>query len=169
VTLPSVAKGLFYVGLLATIMSTLSSLMFISATTIGNDIAGRIFRGEGRQDVVRRWTKAGLVIGGAVAVGLALAVPSVVSLWYTIGTTIIPGLLVPILAGYFENLRISSRYAFAAMLGGWLTSSGSLVYGQLNGVNGVPSYWFGIEPMYPGLTVALLCWGMGRVRMLTRR
>jgi SSS family solute:Na+ symporter len=168
-TLPAVAKGLFYIGLFATIMSTLSSLMFISATTVGNDIAGRMFRNGDRHALVRRWTKFGLVIGGAAAVGLALAVPSVVSIWYTIGTTIIPGLLVPVLAGYFEKFKISSDYAFAAMLGGWMASSGSLIYGKLYEVNGGPSYWFGIEPIYPGLAVALLCWGVGRVRGLSRK
>jgi len=164
VTLPSFAKGLFYVGLLATIMSTLSSLMFISATTVGNDIVGRLSRSGNRAADVHRWTKYGLVIGGVVAVGLALVVPSVVSIWYTIGTTIIPGLLVPILAGYFDRLRIPGNYAFASMLGGWMTSSASLVYGKLYETNGTAAYWFGIEPMYPGLAVALICWGVGKLR-----
>jgi len=167
-TLPSVAKGLFYIGLFATIMSTLSSLMFISAATVGNDIAGRMATGDNRETVVRRWTKAGLVIGGFVAVGLALALPSVVSLWYTIGTTIIPGLLVPVLASYFDPLKIPSRYAFGAMLTGWLTSSGSLMYGHLNNAGGIPNYWFGIEPMYPGLFVSLLIWGAGIVALKNR-
>ncbi len=162
-TLPSIAKGLFYISLLATIMSTLSSLMFISATTVGNDIVGRISRNGNQAATVQRWTKYGLVIGGVVAVGLALIVPSVVSIWYTIGTTIIPGLLVPILSGYFGRLKIPANYAFASMLGGWLTSSASLVFGKFFEVDGTPAYWFGIEPMYPGLAIALLCWGMGKV------
>jgi len=161
VTLPSVAKGLFYIGLLATIMSTLSSLMFISATTVGNDIVGRMTTGVNREEIIRRWTKAGLLIGGVFAVGLAVTVPSVVSLWYTIGTTIIPGLLVPVLASYFDPLRIPSRYAFAAMLGGWLTSSGSLLYGHISSASGAPDYWLGIEPMYPGLIVSICFWGGG--------
>lgn len=164
ITLPSVAKGLFIIGLLATIMSSLSSLMFISAMTVGNDIVGRISTGEDRDARVRRWTKYGLVIGGVVAVILALAVPTVVGLWYTIGTTIIPGLLIPVLAGYFDRLRISSSYAFAAMLAGWLTSTASLVYGKVFEAGGVPAYWLGIEPMYPGLAAALLIWGSGRIR-----
>jgi len=161
VTLPSVAKGLFYIGLLATIMSSLSSLMFISATTVGNDIVGRMASKQNREAAIRRWTKGGLVIGGVVATGLALALPSVVSLWYTIGTTVIPGLLVPVLASYFDPLKIPSRYAFAAMLGGWLTSCGSLTYGQITSAGGEASYWLGIEPMYPGLMVSVLIWGGG--------
>ncbi|HEX9614096.1 MAG TPA: sodium:solute symporter family protein, partial [Bacteroidota bacterium] len=104
--LPAVAKGLFYVGLLATIMSTLSSLMFISAMTVGNDLVGRIVRTENREALVQRWTKIGLIIGGVFAVGLALAAPSVVTIWYTVGTAIIPGLLVPLMASYFDRLRI---------------------------------------------------------------
>lgn len=199
VTLPSVAKGLFYIGMLATIMSTLSSLMFISATTIGKDIVGRIAihtkkvtpsesLAEGRSEeplhpeqnalthdttaglrmtesgIVNRWTKIGLLISSAFAILLALAVPSVVSIWYTIGTCIIPGLLIPVLAGYFESLRISAPYAFAAMLLGWLTSTGSLIYGVLTRTGEVNNYWFGIEPMYPGLVVGICVWAFGRAR-----
>jgi SSS family solute:Na+ symporter len=164
-TLPVVAKGLFYVGLLATIMSTLSSLMFISAMTIGNDIAGRLTKHADRNTVVRRWTKMGLFLSGLFAVGLALLVPSVVSIWYTIGTTIIPGLLVPLIASYFWNLRIPAAYAFNAMLFGWLTSSGSLLYGVLNAEAGISGYWLGIEPMVPGLAVSILIWAAGRISL----
>jgi len=163
ITLPSVAKGLFFIGLFATIMSSLSSLMFISAMTVGNDIVGRLTTPENREGRIRQWTRFGLVIGGIIAVILALVVPSVVELWYMIGTTIIPGLLVPVLASYFERLHIPSRYAFAAMLAGWLVSSGSLVYGQVNEAGGVPDYWFGIEPMYPGLVASFLIWGAGKI------
>ncbi|MBI2619273.1 MAG: sodium:solute symporter family protein [Ignavibacteriales bacterium] len=163
-TLPMIAKGLFYVGLLATIMSSLSSLMFISATTVGNDIAGRLSRAADRAFVIQKWSKRGLTIGGCVAVGLALLVPSVVSLWYTIGTTIIPGLLVPVVASYFERLRISSGFAFAAMLAGPLVSAGSLIYGVLNRVDGESGYWWGIEPMMPGLAASIVVWAIGRYR-----
>jgi SSS family solute:Na+ symporter len=162
VTLPALAKGLFYVGLLATIMSTLSSLTLISGITVGKDIVGR-WRGMGMDDpAVREWTRWGIVAASAVSVVLALAVPSVVRLWYIIGTCIIPGLLVPVLAGYVERLRISAPFAFASMIAGWLLSTASLIDGQLNMVSGVPQYWLGIEPMYPGLIAAVMIWGMGK-------
>lgn len=169
VTLPSVAKGLFYIGMLATIMSSLSSLMFLSATTIGKDLAGRmqwngLLKGEKELQhdaVVNRWTKIGLVISSVFAIALALMIPSVVQLWYTIGTCIIPGLLLPVVAAYFDRLRIPASYAFAAMLSGWLTSTGSFIAGTLNAVNGIPEYPFGLEPMVPGLFVSLMIWGMG--------
>ncbi len=164
ITLPSVAKGLFFVGLLATIMSTLSSLTFISASTIGKDLVGRWYRLSDDSPLVKRWTQIGLIISALVAIALALLVPSVVSIWYTIGTCIIPGLLLPVIAGYFPALRMRASDAFLAMLLGWLTSTGSLLYGVLRGSADAPEYIFGIEPMYPGLAVAVVVWWVGRVR-----
>lgn len=169
VALPVVAKGLFYIGLLATIMSTVSSTMFIAASTIGNDIVGRFVSSTSKGEIVQRWTKRGLILSGGVAVGLAVLVPSVVNLWYTIGTCIIPGLLVPLLASYFERLRIPAKHAFYAMLAGWLVSTGSLVVGQLNTAGGVPEYWLGVEPMVPGLAAAVAVWGIGRLRILANQ
>jgi SSS family solute:Na+ symporter len=193
-TLPSIAKGLFYIGLLATIMSTLSSLMFISATTIGNDLVGRMLpteRGaslprpnqqpdggravfspletkgeEARAKIINRWTTIGLVISGVCSIALALMVPSVVSIWYTIGSCVIPGLLVPLMASYFPRLRISATYAFPAMALGWLTSTGCFLYGQVSAVHGAPSYPFGVEPMYPGLLISVAIWLIGKTRFL---
>ncbi len=162
--LPSVAKGLFYIGMLATIMSTLSSLTLISAITVGKDIVGRIARADYQSPVVQQWTKIGLVITAVVAIAMALVVPSVVALWYTIGTCIIPGLLVPLLASYFGRLRISANYAFAAMVAGWGFSTISFVHGHLAAVGEVPSYWFGIEPMYPGLIASVVIWGFGKMK-----
>ncbi len=161
-TLPSVAKGLFYIGMLATIMSTLSSLSLISAITVGKDIVGRFVQAEDKFAVVKKWTNIGLVVSGVFSVTLALIMPSVVRIWYTIGTCVVPGLLVPLLASYFERLRISARFAFAAMLSGWLISTASLVYGHWNAMDHVPQYLLAIEPMYPGLAVSLLVWAAGK-------
>jgi SSS family solute:Na+ symporter len=167
--MPPVAKGLFYVGMLATIMSTLSSLLFISASTVGKDIAGRLVHsnpaaGGDADATVSRWTKIGMLIGGVFSIALALVVPSVVNIWYTIGTCIIPGLLVPVVASYFDSLRMPPRFAFLAMLFGWMISTSSLVWGKLFDANGVPQYWFGLEPMYPGLIAAVAIWAMGKVK-----
>jgi SSS family solute:Na+ symporter len=163
ITLPAIAKGMFYIGLLATIMSTLSSLTLISGITIGKDIIGRWKNLSDDSDIVKRWTKLGLILSAILSIILALLVPSVVGIWYTIGTCIIPGLLVPVLASYFDRLKIPAVYAFGAMLNGWLISTASLISGQIYAQNGVPAYWFGIEPMYPGLFMALYWWGMGKL------
>jgi SSS family solute:Na+ symporter len=148
-------------------MSTLSSLMFISASTIGRDIVGRAVissRAGEKELLIQRWTKIGLVLSAFFSIVLAILVPSVVKIWYTIGTAIVPGLLVPLMASYFESLRIPARHAFWAMLTGWGVSTICLLAGQLNQVNGDPLYPLGIEPMYPGLAISVIVWGMGKMR-----
>ncbi|MDE3057171.1 MAG: sodium:solute symporter family protein [Bacteroidota bacterium] len=164
ITLPSVAKGLFYIGMLATIMSSLSSLTFIGGGTIGNDIIGRILlqeKTEIRAAAITVWTKIGLIITALLAIVLALEIPSVVKLWYVIGTSVIPGLLVPLIASYFPRFHIPAPFAFAAMALGWLTSTVWLIAGQCNG----GAYPLSLEPMYPGLLLSLVCWGMGKFKV----
>lgn len=170
--LPPVAKGLFYVGMLATIMSTLNTLAFVSAQTLGRDILSRLgIRGWGlgkanlepqtaNQSI--RWIKFGLIASFSFSVILALALPSVIEIWYTIGTIVIPGLLIPLVASYFERLKISARYAFLAMLFGWLTSFNWLLskYIFLEGKN----FPLELEPMYPGLFIAFTFWTIDKIR-----
>lgn len=167
--LPPVVKGLFYVGMLATIMSTLNTLVFVSAQTLGRDIILRA-RGLPLGDAAgeespraARYTQLGFVLSLVLSIALALAIPSVINLWYTVGTVVIPGLLVPLMAGYFDRLRIPSRFAFLAMLLGWSTSLVWLIAKYADGGSG--HYPFGIEPMYPGLFVSIVCWWVGRMRV----
>lgn len=160
-TLPPFAKGIFYIGMLATIMSTLNSLAFISATSLGRDIVWR-WRQEKDEANVTRYTQIGLIVTGLLSIVLSLLIPSVIKLWYTIGTIVIPGLLVPLLASYFERFRINARYAFAAMLFGWLTSTAWLFIGWTQRLGSSEFYPFGIEPMYPGLVVSVSLWRWGR-------
>lgn len=164
--LPPVAKGLFYCGMLATIMSTLNTLAFVSAQTLGRDIvlriAGRATAGGSFDGTsVRRFIGAGLVASFACSVALALLLPSVIAMWYTIGTIVIPGLLVPLMAAYFRPLAIPARYAFPAMLLGWLVSLGWLFAGRFGPT--APDYPLGLEPMAPGLLVSVAVWGLGKL------
>ena len=63
-----------------------------------------------------------MVVSCVLAIVLAMAIPSVIKLWYAIGTTLVPGLLVPLVTSYFDGLRADAKTAFRSMLGGWLTS-----------------------------------------------
>jgi len=159
-TLPPVAKGLFYVGMLATIMSTLNTLTFVSATTLGRDIVLRLRDRIGDAGELR-WTRWGLLLTGALSVGLALAIPSVITLWYVVGTAIIPGLLIPLVTSYFTRLTVKPRFAFASMLCGWLTATGWLLAGWPEHSGSAAQYPLGIEPMYPGMAVSMLVWIFG--------
>lgn len=160
VTLPPVAKGLFYIGMLATIMSTLNTLAFVSATTLGRDVVWRLRAQSDERNVVR-YTRYGLLLTSLLSMTLALVIPSVIKLWYTIGTVIIPGLLIPLVTSYFERWKVPARYAFAAMLCGWLTSVIWLVLGWTRELGNAALYPWGVEPMYPGLLVSMVCWGVG--------
>lgn len=160
--LPAGAKGLFYVGMLATIMSTLNTLALVSATTLGRDIIWRV-RAEREPGDETRWTRWGLVISASLSIVLALLIPSVLQLWYTIGTVIVPGLLVPLVTSYFPRLSARPGIAFGAMASGWLVSLGWLLAGWSGGMGRTDAYPLGIEPMYPGLLLSVLVWGIGRL------
>ncbi|MBI4535210.1 MAG: sodium:solute symporter family protein [Ignavibacteriae bacterium] len=160
VTLPPVAKGMFYIGMLATIMSTLNTLAFVSATTIGRDIVWRMRR-EKDENNVASYTRWGLLVAATLSIVLCLLIPSVIKLWYTIGTVIIPGLLIPLVSSYFQRWKVDAKYAFVAMLLGWLTSFVWLLVGWKQDLASSAHYPFGIEPMYPGLVVSTVVWGIG--------
>lgn len=166
-TLPPIAKGLFYVGMLATIMSTLNSLALISAQTLGKDIVLRVRPAAGNSSgAVRRNVRIGLVISLLLSIGIALILPSVVQLWYTIGTVIVPGLLIPLMASYFPSLRIPPAYAFASMALAFLASAVWMITGWLLFDPGI--YPLGIEPMYPGLAAGGFTWLTGRLHLISK-
>lgn len=152
--LPPVLMGLFFAGLLATVMSTVDSLGLISAITFGRDIMWRLRPAGG--DAVR-WTRLGLIVTAGISLVLAWAFPSVVRLWYTIGSVAVPGLLVPFLSTFRKEWKIPSM---ATMM---IVSSGiSLVWLVVGVIRGghIPAYPLGLEPFYPGLAVSLL-WLLG--------
>ncbi|MDH4070363.1 MAG: sodium:solute symporter family protein [Ignavibacteria bacterium] len=159
--LPPVLKGLFFAGMLATVMSTLNTMTFISGTTLGHDILGRLTPGLAKGN---NGTRIGLLVTAVVGIVLCLLVPSVIGLWYVIGTTIIPGLLIPVVTGYFPRLRLSAPFAFATMLSGWLVSTAWLLAGWSGSFADTEAYPLGIEPMFPGLVAAGVVWVAGRLR-----
>jgi SSS family solute:Na+ symporter len=160
--LPPVAKGLFYIGMLATVMSTLNTLALVSAQSLGRDFFLRMRASDASMITTSasavRYTRAGLVVTFLLSVLLALAFPSVITIWYTVGTICIPGLLIPLGASYFPHFAMSGGYAFYSMLSGWATSAAWFAGGQITGMS-----VFGIEPMFPGLVVSLLVWAGGKI------
>jgi len=165
VVLPKVAKGLFYIGMLATIMSTLNTLVFISAVTIGNDIIWKLKKTHNEVNKINFYTRIGLIITSVLSILLAIYFPSVVDLWYIIGTLTIPGLLIPVITSYFESLTPSPRHAFLIMVSGFTCSFVSFVIGQVfKTPSGEPIYPLGLEPMFPGLIVSFLVYVLGKLR-----
>jgi SSS family solute:Na+ symporter len=161
--LPPVARGAFYVGLIATVMSTVESYLFVAATTLGFDLplAWRAWRGadpstmhEGlheRQAEHRRATRWGLIAATLATVALALTSESVVTLWKGIGSVITPALLLPLVGGFIPRLRAGSRATLASMTLSALVAVAWMVPGWRGAANPL-----GLEPIFPALFISIL-------------
>ncbi|HSV72746.1 MAG TPA: sodium:solute symporter family protein [Chthonomonadales bacterium] len=152
--LPAGVRGVFIVAMLATVMSTVVSYTFLAALTIGRDALWRLshHRDESR---VTAYTRGGMVLAACWSVAIALLVPSAVRQWYMLATVVVPGLLLPVLSGYFPALRISPRMAATAIVAGSGTSTACLVSGWLTSPQGIyavtADFPLGMQPMAPGL------------------
>ena len=152
--LPPLAYGIFITGLLATIMSTIDSLGLISAITFGRDILWRIQSPTSTDKL--KWNnestifvRKGLIITAFIALILAFSIPSVVKLWYGLGSILVPGLVLPFLIS-FKNNRPKEN-VLLMMISPVLVSIFWIVLGKL--LNGYP---FGLEPFYPGILTSVL-------------
>ncbi len=154
--LPAVLKGIFFTGMIATVMSTIDSFTFLSAVTIGNDLIGRILNKRNSAGAVRRYTQFGLLVSASLAVIIAWWSRSVIDIWYTLGTLGIPALLLPVLCSYSKKPAMSSGSVIVNMISASSVSSAWLLYGYINISGGYPVYPLGIEPMYPGILVSLI-------------
>ncbi|GAB4299659.1 MAG: sodium:solute symporter family protein [Ignavibacteriaceae bacterium] len=158
--LPSGFKGIFYAALFATILSTQISFLFLSGTTIGRDFIYRYFINQKKiksteeaDSHLKNYTITGLFISGLAALLFAYFIPSVIEIWYTIGSMFIPGIIIPVVSAYYHRLKISSNAVliemtasvFAAISWNFLRS----------GFSDIPSI-SEIEPMILGLTVAFI-------------
>jgi len=151
--LPPFIKGIFFIGLLSTIMSTIDSLALISGVTIGRDIIGKI-RKNVSQNMDTIDSKTGVLVTFIIALIIAYFLPSVVGIWYTFGSLFIPALLIPVVSSYFSRLRLNGQSTFWLMLLPFAVSATQLTLGYLNGTQAEPLYPFGIEPIFPGLSLS---------------
>ncbi len=158
--LPIGLKGLFFVTLLATIMSTLDSYLFLSGQTLGRDFLARYFPLADRNLL----TRISILIAAVIGILLILLYPSVIDLWYVIGSVFIPGLLFPVLGIYLNLFRLKPGYVFASIIGCTLFSAVWLVMGTLAESEAYDYNYLGIEPFYPGLFLAVILWGAGRAK-----
>jgi SSS family solute:Na+ symporter len=152
--LPPLAKGYFFVGMIATIMATLNSNIFISATTFGKDILSKFLKIDDKEN---KYSKISILITCILSLIIAVLIPSVVQIWFTIGSLVIPALLLGVVTAYSDKLKISNSGIFLAMLVSFFISLGSFILGYIyRNESGNPVYFFGIEPMYPGLFAGIL-------------
>jgi len=158
-TLPPIAWGLFQLGMIATVMSTIDSYAFIAATTVGRDLVWRLRGGDASRIPV--WSRYGLWGATAFATALALARPSVVALWHDLGSIVTPTLLLPVLLASRPALRPGPRGALLVMLAPAAVTLGWVLWKNQPAANG--AYPLGLEPIYAGLATSLIAWGVSRV------
>lgn len=161
--LPEVAKGIFMIGLLSVIMSTLDSMSFLSAITLGRDFVWRLRGGRDSNDQAKLYTQLGLIISSGLAIVIAISFQSVIAIWYLLGSMAVPVLLIPLLTSFYPRLKLAAPSVLGLMLTTGLTSVIWLIWGYLKGGMDVPSYPLGIEPMYPGLLISISWWLCGKL------
>jgi solute:Na+ symporter, SSS family len=120
--LPSGVKGIFYAALFATILSTQISFLFLSGTTFGRDFIYRIKK-DSTDSEIKSYTITGLIISGIIALLLAFFIPSVIEIWYTIGSLFIPGIIPPVISAYYPKLRVANRTILFEMTGAFISST----------------------------------------------
>jgi len=159
VTLPPVALGLFYLAMIATVMSTIDSYGFIAATTIGRDVVWRFMKGA-REERLPVYTRRGLWVAAAFAAALAVTRSSVIDLWHDLGSITTPTLLLPVGAALLGRGRIGSRATLVAMIAAFAVSLVWVVERRSAGSAAVRWPW-SVEPIYVGLGVSLLVYATG--------
>lgn len=159
--LPAGARGLFFAGLCSSLLAGLQGRALQSSISLGKDALGRWLRApDARQE---RLAKLALVLAGVLGYFLALWVPSVVGLWYLIGSAVIPGLLLPFIGVYFPERRVAPGWALAASAAGFGMSSAWIAAGRIAGAAPL-----GVDPMFPGLLASAAVWAAGRAAARAR-
>ena len=148
--LPAGLLGLFLIGIIATIMSTIDSLSLISAITFGRDILWRIEKNNSEINSILLMKK-GLIIISFFSLILSYLLPSVVALFYTLGSILIPGLILPFLYSLTQKNNMLRDHAVGWMLLPVFVSISWFAISKLTGQ--IP---FGLEPFYPGIATSFL-------------
>jgi solute:Na+ symporter, SSS family len=151
-------KGLFYAAMFATIMSTLNSFLFLSASTIGRDFLYSLSERKKDSDL-RKFTVWGLLISGLLAIIIAYIIPSVIEIWYTIGSLFIPGIIFPVISAYYPKMRIGSSYIIAEIVFSLL---GGLIWLLVREYSG--EVFIQLEPMIVGLITAAIIHSAGLIK-----
>ncbi len=148
--LPSGFLGIFLVGIIATIMSTIDSLSLVSAVTFGRDILWRIETNKSTLSPIN-FMKKGLIIISFFSLVISYLLPSVVALFYTLGSLLIPGLILPFLYSLRRDNRLINQNITWWMI---LPIFVSAIWFMLSKfINQSP---LGMEPFYPGMATSFL-------------
>lgn len=156
--MPMGMKGLFFIALLAIIMSTMDSYLFLSGQTLGRDLLVKLFPDTSNN----RLTRISVLVAAILGILLILVYPSVIDIWYVIGSVMIPGILIPVLGIYIRLFTLKKEWVIPTMT---VCIGISLIWLILGTVYNTEAYsytFLGMEPFYPGLLASILFWLIGR-------
>jgi len=159
--LPPGVRGFFLAGILATILSTVDSYLFLSGTVVAYDLAPARYRGNVGFHHLGTVCMAVL----AVPVTALFAGGNLVDIWKFFGGFSTACLLFPLMLGYMLPGRITDRCFVSSSLGGCLSMA---AFYALRSWCDLPAFWEGFEPFYVGLAgtvvgllIALPIYGTG--------
>tara|TARA_Y100001934_G_C12375259_1_gene788815 strand:- start:2703 stop:4088 length:1386 start_codon:yes stop_codon:yes gene_type:complete len=157
--LPIGIFGIFITGIIATLMSTIDSLSLLSAISFGRDILWRIQGNQNNPNTIP-FIRKGLVIISFLSLILAYTIPSIVQLFYTIGSVLIPGLILPFLHSLlFNDSPVNGLSAVKWMAIPIIISMSWYV------VSIIYEFPFlGIEPFYPGILGSISYFSWYKIR-----
>lgn len=148
--LPAGFKGLFLAGILATILSTLDSYLFIASTTLTYDLMPKKWR------LKKSLHHLNTICIAILAILLAIYFNgNIKAIWKTLGSYSAACLLFPVLFGYMFPKKLSdNQFIFSCILG----IIGVTLWRHI----GLGSYWSEIDELYIGVlcTFSGICLSM---------
>jgi len=135
---------------------TLNSFLFLSSTTISRDFFFKLSKISDEKKI-KTFAVYGLLISGIVSVLLAYFIPSVIDIWYTIGSICIPGILLPVVSSYYQILKINEKLLLFEIITS-VTAGFSWFFIRDYFTD---SFIFNIEPMIAGLAFSILIHAAG--------
>jgi SSS family solute:Na+ symporter len=154
--LPVGLKGFFLAGILATILSTLDSYLFLSGTVAAYDLAPPHHKGS------VRYHHLGTVLVGLTAVGITglFRETPLVDVWKFFGGFSTACLLLPLMVGLALPGRLRDCDFVRASLGGVLVLLGFFLLQRIlpdeHALQSWEPFYFGVLGTLPGLAVGLI-------------
>ena len=142
--LPNGIRGFVLAGILATILSTLDSYLFIAGTTVSFDLMPKRFKGK------IYLHQLGIIIVGIIAVLMGLLFEgNIKAVWKTLGSYSASCLLLPVMYGYIFPKKIKDmQFVFASILGVITVSVWRNI--PLSG------FWQNVDELYMGIAATSL-------------
>jgi SSS family solute:Na+ symporter len=147
---------MFFAGMLGAILAATVGYTFVSGTTLGRDFVGRLVP-NATEHMLNQYTRYGIAIASLSGILIAWLAQSVITLWYSLPSIVIPGLLVPILGAYLLKRPPLPSVALACMAAGSLSAAVWTFWPKNPLAEQMPA----LTPIVVGLLAALLAWGIG--------